>query len=259
MKFYTYLVAWDAVHFNCVEVDEKFIAAGQPITVINSGNMTRDHWDNVGDIRYYRQFYHALKSFDKSYDYMAFLCGDVSYDKWSDIINRANYVLNKYNNIGAYAPHLTNEPWSENACKIGELENNLNISIQTDGIFVFIHKDIVKVLLDYFNYLNENIDITEIKSGWGIDVIFASISIVNNLLILRDKEYAPNHPVGSSYSHSIATEEMRIVLSKFYEFIDINKKDSSLYKKIHESIFGRMANKSDCMNVSDFYSNPLLT
>ena len=254
MKFYTYLVAWDEVHFNCVEVDQKFIAAGQPITVINSGNMKRDHWDNVGDIRYYRQFYHALKSFDMSYDYMVFLCGDVSYDEWSDIINRAKEVLKKYNNAGLYAPHLTNEPWSENASKIGQADDKLNISIQTDGIFVFIHRNIVDILLKYFNFLNQKIDLKEMKSGWGLDMIWSSIAILNNLPILRDTKFIPNHPSGSSYNHSRATEEMNIMLSSFYEFMESLGSDSEPYKKMHGKIYGRMSNQEGCREISDFYT-----
>lgn len=256
MKFYTYLVAWDEVHFNAVEIDEQFMAAGQPITVINSGNMKRDHWDNVGDIRYYRQFYHALKSFDNSYDYMAFLCGDVSYTEWSKAIERANYILSTYNNTGLYAPHLTHEPWSEGSSKIGEVlgDDKINISIQTDGIYAFIHKDIVKVLLDYFNFLNDNIDLVEMKSGWGLDMIWSSIAIVNGLPILRDKRYVLFHPAGSSYDHSRATEEMNIMLSNFYSYLDSKGIDSEIYKTMHGKIYGRMSHQSDCMTVSDFYS-----
>ena len=254
MSFYTYLVAWDEVHFNCVEIDEQFMAAGQPITVINSGNMKRDHWDNVGDIRYYRQFYHALKSFDMSYDYMAFLCGDVSYNEWSNVINRANEVLIKYNNAGLYAPHLTHEPWSDGSSKIGEAEERLNVSIQTDGIFVFIRKDIVEVLLNYFNFLNEEINLKEMKSGWGLDMIWSSISILNSLPILRDTRFVPNHPPGSSYDHSRATEEMNIMLSKFYEFIEKSGASSESYKEMHGKIYGRMSNQEGCKTISDFYT-----
>jgi GR25 family glycosyltransferase involved in LPS biosynthesis len=259
MKFYTYLVAWDDVYSNCVEIDEQFMAAGQSITVINSGEKKRSHWHNVGDIRYYRQFYYAIKSFDMSYDYMAFLCGDVSYNEWSNIIDRANSVLTNYNNAGLYAPHLTHEPWSENASKIGQVEQRLNISIQTDGIFVFIHKSIVEFLLKYFNFLNKEIDLSEMKSGWGLDMIWSSISILNNLPIIRDTRYVPNHPAGSSYNHGRATEEMNIMLSKFYEFLEKTGIDSEDYKQIHGKIYGRMSQKDGCKTVSDFYKKFNLT
>lgn len=255
MSFYTYLVAWDEVHFNSVEIEEQFKLSGQPITVINSGNMKRDHWDNVGDIRYYRQFYHALKSFDPAYDYMAFLCGDVSSDRWSNVIDRANYVLKKYNNTGLYAPHLTHEPWSEGASKIAEAEDQLNISIQTDGIFVFIRKDIVQTMLDYFDFLNKEIKLSEMKSGWGLDMIWSSIAIINGLSILRDKMHVPNHPAGSSYDHSRATEEMNIMLSNFYKFIEQSGLDQELYKKMHGKIYGRMSHQENCKSVTDFYTH----
>lgn len=257
MKFYTYLVAWDEVHFNSVEIDEQFMAAGQPITVINSGKMKRDHWDNVGDIRYYRQFYHALKNFDMSYDYMAFLCGDVSYTEWSNAIDRANHILSTYNNTALYAPHLTHEPWSEGASKIGHVaeDEKINVSIQTDGIYVFIRKDIVATLLEYFNFLDKRIDLTQMKSGWGLDMIWSSIALVNGFPILRDKRYVLFHPAGSSYDHSRATEEMNIMLSEFYAFLESWGIDSIEYKKMHGKIYGRMSKQPDCMGIEHFYSN----
>lgn len=257
MSFYTYLVAWDEVHFNAVEVEEQFMAAGQPITVINSGNMKRDHWDNVGDIRYYRQFYHALKSFDPSYDYMAFLCGDVSYTEWSNAIDRANHILSTYNNTALYAPHLTHEPWSENASKIGQVvgDEKINVSIQTDGIYVFIRKDIVATLLEYFNFLDKRIDLTQMKSGWGLDMIWSSLALVNQLPILRDNRYVLFHPAGSSYDHSRATEEMNIMLSEFYAFLDSCGIDSMEYKKMHGKIYGRMSKQEDCMAIEHFYKD----
>lgn len=255
MRFYTYLVAWDDVHFNAVEVEQEFIKAGSPVTVINSGNMKRDHWDNVGDIRYYRQFYHALKSFDDSYDYMAFLCGDVSYSNWQDFINRARNVLESYSNIGLYAPHLTNEPWSERACKIGDIsqDGGLNLSIQTDGIYVFIHKTIVKYLLDYFNYINDSITFDGMTSGWGLDMIWSSICINNGWAIVRDNKFILNHPAGSSYDHSKATSEMNTLLNEFYTFAKNSGDKADRIREIQGKIYGRMSHTDGCMNSSDFY------
>ena len=68
MSFYAYVVKWDAVHYNVVEMEDAFKAYGQDYTIINSGNMTRDGWHDVGDIRYYRQLYYALINFDYNHD-----------------------------------------------------------------------------------------------------------------------------------------------------------------------------------------------
>jgi GR25 family glycosyltransferase involved in LPS biosynthesis len=256
MKFYTYLVAWDEMHNNCVEIDEIFMANGQPITVINSGTIKKDHWHNVGDIRYYRQFYYALKHFDMSYDYMAFLCGDVSYTEWSNAIDRAKHVLSVYNNTALYAPHFTHEPWSEPSSKIGDVEHDdkLNIAIQTDGIYVFIHRDIVKIMLDYFNYLDSKIDLKSIKSGWGLDLIWSSLAIAMNRPILRDKRFVLSHPAGSSYDHSAATREMNLLFEEFYNYLGNIGLDRSLYGSLHNKIYGRMSNLDGCREISDFYN-----
>jgi hypothetical protein len=189
MIFQTYLVCWDDVHFNAVEIEENFKEINRPITVINSGNMKRDHWDNVGDIRYYRQFYHALKNFDPSHEYMAFICGDVSYANWHSFIYRAEKVLANYENIGLYAPHLTNEPWTESATKLKtfKYDDNINIATNTDGICFIIHRDIVALMLNYFKYLEENIDLKSMISGWGIDIIWSALSMMESKLVLRDK------------------------------------------------------------------------
>ena len=213
MKFFTYIVCWDEVHENVKQIESRFKETSYPYAIINSGNQTSDGWHNVGDIRYYRQFYYALSNFDFNYDYMGFICGDVSYWNWAGFLDRFNSVINSYQNISLYAPHLTNEPWTEDSSCIGKVptEDKLLISIQTDGIALYIHREVVQILLDYFKYLESKIDIATITSGWGMDMIWCSIAIANNGWILRDNEHILNHPAGSSYNHSKASAELELV------------------------------------------------
>lgn len=251
MNFFTYVVCWDNVHDNVLSIEKSLVDNNCDYKIINSGSLLRDNWDNVGDIRYYRQFYYALKDFDYSKDYMFFLCGDVSSQQWEHFYFRANSVINSFS-PGLYAPHLTNEPWSENSSRLFELEEdrNLLVSIQTDGIAVFIHKDIVKVLLEFFNYLNKKIDLATISSGWGLDLIWCSISIFNQRIILRDKHTILEHPAGSSYNHGKASEEMTLLLNSFYDFW---QEQSEYIRSIHAKIYGRMSHDPSAMNILDFY------
>jgi GR25 family glycosyltransferase involved in LPS biosynthesis len=261
MSFYTYLVAWDEVHYNCVEIDEKFKLAKQPITVINSGKMVRSHWKNVGDIRYYRQLHYALKNFDRSYEYMAFMCGDVSYKNWKDVIDRADQVLRTYDNIGLYAPHLTYEPWNENATRImqSQYDQDLNIASNTDGIFFIMHRDIVEKMLDYFNYLEQDPDFNSMVSGWGVDLIWSAFAINDSKIILRDKAYIVTHPQGSSYNHDKATQEVVKIMQKLNEFALSKNIDIKSINSIINKITGRMSHDSECMNYENFYSKDLHT
>ena len=255
MSFFTYLVSWDDFHDNCVSIEKEFKSVEQPIKVINSGSTAVSGWDNVGDIRYYRQFYHALKSFDSSYDYMAFMCGDVSYNNWPEFIKRADKVLNTYDNVGLYAPHLTYEPWNESATKlmVSQYDEDINIASNTDGILFIMHKDIVANMLEYFNYLDQDIDFKSMVSGWGIDLIWSALAINNSKLILRDKKHIITHPQGSSYNHDKATQEVIKIMQKFNEFTASKNMDTEKINLIINKITGRMSHNPECMSYENFY------
>ena len=256
MKFFTYLVCWDEFHDNCGRIEAEFNSANQPIKVINSGSMIKDNWDNVGDIRYYRQLHYAMRNFDTSYEYMAFMCGDVSYDNWKGFINRANQVLSTYENIGLYAPHLTYEPWTENSTmlKQSQYDEKLLISSNTDGILFIMHRDIVAQMLGYFNFLEKDPEFNNMTSGWGVDLIWSALAISNSKLIIRDNKHIVTHPQGSSYGHDKATQEVIKVMSVFNEFCLANKLDLDKIKFLIDKITGRMSHDESCMSYSDFYS-----
>lgn len=258
MKFFTYIVNWNEVYDNVLEIESTFIKNNIPHKIINSGPRVQDRWMNVGDIRFYRQLYTAVKDFDRSYEYMFWLAGDVSYDSWDQFIKRADGVVSGYN-TWAYAPHLTHEPWHEGSSRITSLDSDkeLLLSIQTDGIAVVLHRDIVNMLEKYFDYLSSKTDITELTSGWGMDMIWSSYAIYNNKLILRDKRCILNHPAGSSYNHDKASKELKIILDMFYDFCDENNIDSKEIREIHSKIYGRMQHNESCMNIEAFYKTPV--
>lgn len=258
MKFFTYIVNWNDVSSNVINIEQQFNESNIPYKVINSGNPGNNHWMNVGDIRYYRQLYTAVKDFDRSYEYMFWLAGDVSYDLWKRFIRRAEAIVSTYN-VWAYAPHLTHEPWSEGSSKIKQLtsDEELLLSIQTDGIAVILHRDVVDMLEKYFDYLSNKTDITQLTSGWGMDMIWCSYAIYNNKLILRDNHNILNHPAGSSYNHDKASKELKIILDIFYDFCNENNIDSNKIREIHSKIYGRMQHNPNCMNQEDFYQKDI--
>lgn len=259
MIFDTYVVCWDDVVDNVISIEDSFLKSGQKITVINSG-VPRNGWDNVGDIRYYRQLNHALKKFDGSAEYMAFICGDVSSKTWPEFINRFNTVLSSYDNIGLYATHLTHEPWNENSTKLKEfsLDATLLISSNTDGIAFFMHRDLVSLASEFFDHLYQDKENLSMISGWGIDVIWSALCIYGSKVIVRDKAYILNHPAGSSYSHSDASAEVVRIMESFNQFCLNKGIDLDSINDIVRKIHGRMAHNPSCMSYSDFYSSDLL-
>jgi len=256
MKFFTYVVCWDEVYDNVLSIEHSFKTYTIPHKIINSGHRPNENWLNVGDIRYYRQLYKAIQDFDRSYEYMFWLAGDVSYNNWISFLDRANLSVSKYN-VYAYAPHLTSEPWHEGSSKITHIDfdQQMLISIQTDGIAVILHRDVVDVLEKYFDFLSNETDITQLTSGWGMDMIWCAYSIYSNKLVLRDNHSILTHPAGSSYNHDKASKELKIILDTFYKFCDANQIDSEKIKQLHNRIYGRMQNRSDCLSVDSFYNS----
>lgn len=257
MKSFAYIVCWDDVHYNVIDnIEKQFINYGQPHKIINSGNMKRDHWDNVGDIRYYRQFYKALKEFDESNDYMLFICGDVSCDNWADVLDRMDKVLTVNTNVRVYAPHFTNDPWNEGSTMLKRTDDeNLIISTNTNGIMYALHKDVVKFMLEYMEYLDHKNDLSTMVSGWGIDVVWSAYAIYLNKIVLRDSKILVTHPSGSSYNHGKATQETIAVMQAFSEFAKIKGFDVNKINTLSNKINGRMARDPSCMSTLDFYES----
>ena len=255
MKSFAYIVCWDDVHYNVIDnIEKQFVDYGQPHKIINSGNMKRDHWDNVGDIRYFRQFYKALKEFDFSNDFMIFICGDVSYNDWAGYLNRANQVLSRYKNIHVYAPHFTNDPWSESSTSLGYFpdDQNLVISTNTNGIMYHLHRDVVLQMLEYFDHLYENTKLENMISGWGIDVVWSALTVMNNNIVVRDKQHIVTHPKGSSYDHGQASHETNLVFENFHSFCKINGIDLDKAIKLEQDIYKRMS-RDESITIESFY------
>jgi hypothetical protein len=247
MKIKNYLVCWDYYLDNCLDIESQFKAAGLNLTVLNSGT-PRAGWENLGDIRYYRQFYYALQNFELDNDYLLFICGDVSYDAWGDVINRADFVLSTYKNIYAYATQFTHDAYGFNATniKVSDVDKNLSIATCTNGTMMFIHKDIVKEMLNFFNYFEEKFGWEGMISGWAIDIIYAAICIYKNKIILRDSKYILTHPTESSYDHQKAREEVDLILKSFSEFC-------SDYDEVISKIYNRYNRLDGYMNIESFY------
>jgi GR25 family glycosyltransferase involved in LPS biosynthesis len=253
VKSFAYVVCWDDVHYNVIDnIEKQFIDYGQPYKIINSGNMKRDHWDNVGDIRYYRQFYKALKEFDISNDYMIFICGDVSYDNWADVLSRTAEAMCN-NNVYVYAPHFTNDPWNEGSTMLKKIDDHFMISTNTNGIMFVLHRDVVKFMLEYMKYLDDKNDLSTMVSGWGIDVVWSAYAIYMNRIVLRDSKFIVHHPAGSSYNHGRATEETIAVMQHFSDFVKLKGLDQDKLNLIASKINRRMSKDPECMSVLDFY------
>jgi GR25 family glycosyltransferase involved in LPS biosynthesis len=249
MKSQVFIVSWDAVRDNVENIESQL----QDCTVLNSGGLVRDRerWINVGDIRFYNQFHEALKRFDTASNYMLFILGDAYFYDWKYFKNRCDFIFRNIN-VGAYAPHYDNSPWGIHQTQIQPLDvdGNLLISTQTDGIVIALHRDVVVEMIKFFDYLQEEGLVPHMRGGWGLDYVWCTTAIQQTKLIIRDRSLTMTHPSGSSYSHGDASVDMKKLLDAFIAYS--GKENTG---QIIHSIQERMGGMHK--NLQDFYKHVL--
>ncbi len=219
----SYVVCWDSVYENCLNIEMNLKSNNLDYKIINSSSSPplNNQWMDIGNIWYYRQFHAALKDFSNTdHELFCFIAGDLVGD-FAQVIKTAQEEL-KNEKIGVYAPYFTHEAWGEGCSSISELDNNLIISTQTDGIFTILNKELASEMLSFFDYLSQTVDLSQMKSGWGVDYVYNIMAIYKDFYICRDKRFVITHPVGSSYDHGPATSEMNTVLEVFIGFCENN-------------------------------------
>jgi hypothetical protein len=210
----TYIVTWNNVVSGLDDITNQI----DNYEVINSDAPEKDGWHNLGLIWYYNQFKYAIDHFinNTQDETFCFITGDISSDNFSDIYTKAQLLLSD-DNVWLYSPHLSNEPWTKNVCFIEDYSNNSHISCQTEGIFFFMKRELVVKMKDFMTSLYNYLDLYSMRSGWGVDYVWCTIAKINNKLALRDDEYFVHHPQGSSYDHSVAKNEMSMILGHFLQ------------------------------------------
>lgn len=175
-----------------LEKEKYFLKTNKRYKVINTSkeDFKKTNWLNVGDVWYYGTFYEALKDFDQSNDYFCFIAGDYDINNIENVFSRTEDVLNKYKPY-SYSFYTTTPEEClvpKKSSFIGNFEHDelLHYSVIQDGVFVFYHKNIINDLLKYFHYLNNQNILSEIKRGWGIDIVATTFCIQQNGYLLRD-------------------------------------------------------------------------
>lgn len=216
MNIDAYLVNWDQVYDNVCDLEQRLTACGIKPTVINSGSAVESQWTHVGDIRYFRQLYTALKMFDRQHTHFMFCAGDLKHGDWPSLFDRARLIMSD-SQVGVYAPMFTYTPWGAaqtHVCAYPKVDGAV-ISTQTDGMFVIMARNVADELLKFYEYAEQHINWSDYRTGWGIDIVWSSLCMCLNQYIIRDSLHYVEHPEGSSYDHSRAWEEMNNLIDLF--------------------------------------------
>jgi hypothetical protein len=90
----------------------------------------------------------------------------------------------------------------------------------TNGMWVAMSREVALMTLVYYNWAIAKgiIAFPEMRSGWGLDIVYASIAILADRKVYRDSDITFYHPPGSSYDGAAAGREMNKVTHGFYDF-----------------------------------------
>ena len=247
IKYCGYIQSWNDVtnvEKNVLKIEQEFINHNKDYRIINSSKTIyeKENWINVGDIWYHRSFYEAIKDFDFSNDYFLYITGDFKSNMWQDIFEKSDYVLNKYL-PKSFSLHHHPAFFTSEKISLGNVENekDFEYSVIQDGIIVFYHRDVVRELIEYFSYIDDQGLLKDMKFGWGIDFVAAAICFYQNGHIIKDKGYyGVNSSSGVANSDvNKCMKELYTTLNSFKDFSKIkgNEKEMSLIlKKIKQRV-----------------------
>ena len=221
-KSHLYIQSWIGstnIEQLVLKAEQQIIEHGQPYTVINSTNNVYDkpNWVNSGDHWYFISFYRALKEFNQKADYFVFATGDFKCGSWANLLDRTNSILD--NQIGSYSPYTSGSIMTPDRISLQHLDDNLDYSVCQDGIMVAYRKDIAQELLEFFDFVSQEINLYDLKYGWGIDFIAATLCISKGLYMLKDKYIKTVNSSSAFYeSPDVPMKEMDIILDLFVKF-----------------------------------------
>ena len=105
MNIQPFIFNWNRQFEKTCAIEDSLTPIFEKVTIINSDdNNTREGWIDIGDDSHFSdQFRKALELFDG--DVLLHIQGDVSYDKWEELIEDAKKYL-EYYDAGIYAPNI---------------------------------------------------------------------------------------------------------------------------------------------------------
>jgi hypothetical protein len=204
MNIQPFIFNWNRQFEKSCAIEDAIKPIFEKVVVINSDDSnTRDGWIDIGDESYFSdQFRKALELFDG--DILLHIQGDVSYDKWEQLIEDAKKYF-EYYDAGIYAPNIDYTWYSAENSDISSIESdhdNIRMVASTDETVWFIKKEIIQEMLD------RKVDFSNNTMGWGWDLVLASICFLNSRPVIRDYNHTINHPMGTNYNKEKASEEM---------------------------------------------------
>lgn len=239
----TYIVTWDEMLYNAIEVDRQLSDANLEYLVfdVSSQPEPRPNWVEAEKVRYYGHFYNSLVDFASTgHDVFIFNAGDAISDNHPEFVRRILDMMERDSNVWMMAPRMVNDGGDgmTTLIQMSKKYENIGLISHINGIYVSLRRELALVVLEYYQWLLKNgyMDFSTMITGHCLDTVYAAWTIYNNKKIYRDWVFTMETTKTTSYNTRTASQECNNIKRRFEEFVARKGGNNSTIRRIYEAI-----------------------
>ena len=221
---HAYIISWKGQHQSAIAIAEVISKVADITTITYSDpddNYTPSTESSVNFLKrsdalfWGDKFKSSLDDFKE--DLMLIIHADCTCSDWGSLVQTCKSSMERFQNIGLWAPHIDYTPHNLLRTLIGEINGtSLAIVAQTDAI-VFCISKVVAERLRLASY-ESNV------YGWGFDTMAAAFAYSNKLIAVADKSQVVTHPKSRGYPAQAAQQQCTQFLSQLNLYESIQNK-----------------------------------
>lgn len=239
----TYVVAWDELKHNALDIDAQLTMAGLDFLVFDvcTEPLNRPNWVTAEKVRYYGHFYNSLVDFAKTkHDVFIFNAGDAFSSEHPKFVSRIEQMMDADEDVWMMAPRMTHDGGDGfmTLIQMSKKYEDMGLAIHINGIYVALRRELALFLLGYYEWLLSKgyMDFSRMVTGHCLDTVYAAWTIYNNKKIYRDWVFTMETGKDTSYSTRTAAAECNAVKTRFLEYVSRLGGNSMIVKSIYEAI-----------------------
>lgn len=239
----TYIVTWDEMMYNGIDVDAQLSKAGLDYLVfdVSSDPQPRPNWIAAEKVRYYGHFYNSLVDFAKtSHDVFIFNAGDAICDNHPEFVKRIEEMMDQDPDVWMMAPRMVNDGGDgmTTLIQMSKKYENIGLISHINGIYVSLRRGLALFILEYFEWLLKKgyMDFSTMVTGHCLDTVYAAWTIYNNKKIYRDWVFTMETTKTTSYDTGKAYRDCSNIKQRFEQFVTGIGGNTSSVRRIYNAI-----------------------
>ena len=259
----TYIVIWDHVLKNGINIDQQLSKAGLDYVVwdVNPVPQPRTNWVAAEKVRYYGHFYNSLVDFAKTnHDIFIFNAGDAYSDNHVEFVRIVESHMTEDPDTWIMAPRMIYDG-SDGLVTLIQMSNmyeNMALSSHINGIYVALDRKLAIDILLYYEWLLQNnyMDFSTMITGHCLDKVCAAWTIYNNKKVYRKWDFFMRTEATTSYKLDTAEFECGNIKNRFVQYLKTIGEDSKTISKIYEAIEDKDQNyRTESYTLKKIYIN----